>query len=100
VVVEDLQETLHSEDFHPTRSLKDTETTSKDISDISTTTYIGWKSTIGDGDQDGSCVIQYDVQVLDWLNCVFHSSYVNSNFIGDILPSFVDVIDLINIEGA
>lgn len=100
VELKDLQETLHFEDFPPARSLKDTENTSKDVSNISTSADIGWKSAIGDGDQNGPRVIQYDIQILDWLNCCFHCFYINANFIADILPCFVDVINLVNVESA
>lgn len=45
-------------------------------------------------------MIQDDVQVLDWLNCGFYGLDINSNFIRDVLPCFVDIFNLVDVKSA
>lgn len=46
VALKNLKEALHAKDIPPAVSLHDGEATSEDVSDITTTSDIGWKSTI------------------------------------------------------
>ena len=46
VILEDLEEAFHAENFPPACSLHDREATSEDVSDIATSSYVRWKSTI------------------------------------------------------
>jgi hypothetical protein len=81
MVLEDLEETVHAENFPPSCSLHDREATSQDVPDITTTSNVGWKSTIRDGDQKCSSVIKNNIKVLNWLDCGFNSGYINANLI-------------------
>ena len=72
--LEDLQEAFHTEFVPPVVLLHDTEASSEDVSNITSTTNIGRKSTIRDSDKDGSGMIKNNVKLFNRLNCFFNFS--------------------------
>jgi hypothetical protein len=72
--LEDLQEAFHTEFVPPVILLHDTEASSEDVSNITSTTNIGRKSTIRDSDKDGSGMIKNNVKLFNRLNCFFNFS--------------------------
>lgn len=100
VVLKDFKETLHSENFPPAGSLHDGEATSQDVSNVTTSSNVGWESSIRDGDQESSGMVQNDIKVLYWLNCGFYCLNINTYLLCNILPALVNIINLIDIEGA
>ena len=95
--LEDLQEAFHTEFVPPIVLLHDTEASSEDVSNISSTTNIGRKSTIWDSDKDSSSMVKNNVKLFNRLNCFFNFINWVTNFLGDLCPDLVDIIDLINV---
>jgi len=79
--LEDIQEAFHTEFVPPVVLLHDREASSKDVSNITSTTNIGRKGTIGDSDKNGSSVIKNNVKLFNWLNCFFNFSNWVTNFL-------------------
>ena len=100
MVLEDLKEALHAKVVPPLGFLHDREHSSEDVSHIASTTNVRRKSSIGDGDQDSPGVIEDNIKILDWLNSSLDSLHIVANFVRDLLPSLVDVLDLIDVQGA
>lgn len=100
VILENLLEAFHTEDFPPSISLHDTEDSSQDVSDITATSNVRGKGTIRYGDQNGSSVIKDDVHILHGLDGVLNDLRVFSNLCSNICPGLVDIVYLINVESA
>jgi hypothetical protein len=43
-------------------------------------------------------VVEHDVQVFDWDNRLFDFLDGDVDFLGDVLPGFLDVVDLVDVQ--
>lgn len=100
VHLEYLKEIVNSNKFPPIVLVEDGEASSQDVSNVSTSSNIGWKRSIRDGQQDRSCVIKDDIEISDILNGILDFLHIFSHKVSDSLPAVVNIVDLIDVKNA
>ena len=101
MVLKQFQKSFDAADLLPPSILfEDGEDSSQGISTIGATSSIGGESSILDDHEDSACVIENDIQILDWNNGLLDIFEGKVYFLSDIAPHFFYVIHLINIKHA
>ena len=98
--LKDLQKAFHTKFAPPIILFHNAETSSEDVSNITSTTNIGRKGTIGNSDKDSSSMVKNNVKLFNWLDSFFNFINWVSNLIWNLFPGSVNIINFINIQSA
>ena len=98
--LKDLQKAFHTKFVPPIILFHNAETSSENVSNITSTTNIGRKGTIGNSDKDSSSMVKNNVKLFNWLDGFFNLINWVSNLIWNLFPGSINIINFINIQSA